>query len=235
MSFNKTLSNIFKLVPRTKISLINGYIKENTDSNSNVPKEIVQLCAVSVFPLAGFATDYLGSDMVLYVQPENVFCQCYRVCAQSAFGKIKVSECGRYRCTFNVTNLSGRFLFTRRVPWPCMIGIVEDDENILMNAQNTAFNAQGGTVYGYDFARKMITIENQNKYGVGEKYGPQNVLTEYSSIYIDLDLDKNAISFGGNDIDFGIAFKNIPKKVYRFAISVGYGVVVQMSDFECWF
>ena len=41
MSFSRALSNIFKLVPHAKISLINGYIRENTDSNFDVPKEIV--------------------------------------------------------------------------------------------------------------------------------------------------------------------------------------------------
>ena len=76
MSFSKALSNIFKLVPHTKISLINGYIRENTDSNVDVPKEIVQLCTVSAFPVAGFAKDYLGYGLTIYWnEEENTFCE----------------------------------------------------------------------------------------------------------------------------------------------------------------
>ena len=237
MSFSRALSNIFKLVPHTKISLINGYIRENTESNFDVPKEIVHLCALSAFPVAGFAKDHLGCGLAIYWNHvENTFCEAMqtdRLFVDSAFGKIKATECGRYRWTIRIIYKANGALND----FDCMFGIIEDDKNILWKVANTFFTAERGSVYAYDIAAKMIRANtNQKKYVITEQYGDQNIVIEKGlNVNINLDLDQNTLGFGVNDNDFGIAFKNIPKKVYRIAISIPWGMAVQITDAKYYF
>ena len=226
MSFSRALSNVFKLVPHTKISLINGYIRENTDSNVDVPKEIVQLCTVSAFPVAGFAKDYLGYGLTIYWnEGENTFCEAGGAewfFVNSAFGKIKATECGTYRWTIRIMYKSNRELYAG----DCMFGIIEDDKDILRKVEDNCFTATHGSVYAYDIAAKMIRTNT-----ITEQYGDQNIVIEKGlNVNINLDLDQNTLGFGVNDNDFGIAFKNIPKKVYRIAISIPQNMTVQITD-----
>ena len=227
MSFSKALSNIFKLVPHTKISLINGYIRENTDSNVDVPKEIAQLCTVSAFPVAGFAEEPSGYGLDIEWNPENTFCIAYisePECdyVNSAFGKIKATEYGLYRWTIRIQYNENGELHAG----DCMFGIIEDDENIMRKVKDDCFTATHGSVYAYDIAAKMIRTNT-----ITEQYGDQNIVIEKGlNVNINLDLDQNTLGFGVNDNDFGIAFKNIPKKVYRIAISIPQNMTVQITD-----
>ena len=222
MSFSRALSNIFKLVPHTKISLINGYIRENTDSNVDVPKEIVQLCTVSAFPVAGFAKDYLGYGLTIYWnEEENTFCEAGGAdwfFVHSAFGKIKATECGTYRWTIRII-----YNKLKLYDFNCMFGIIEDDKNILLKAKDTWFTAAHGT--------KTIRTNT-----ITEQYGDQNIVIEQGlNVNINLDLDQNTLGFGVNDNNFGIAFKNIPKKVYRIAISIPLWMTLQITDAKYYF
>ena len=103
--------------------------------------------------------------------------------------------------------------FISDVQW-CCIGIIEDTQEILKTYQND-------NDYHYRNGGFILSV-NGHFYGNTNRAYCAPFSKQGTIITIKLNMDERTLSYMVNDKDLGIAMRDIPKKAYRFALTMYY-------------
>ena len=185
--------------------LVAGYIKMVTkEYKLLIPNDIIRICFVHwlIKVCDSWDTHYIADTIEIDGQIVKVKEKGFA----SVYGSHSICK-GTYSWTLRFNTMINSMV----------IGIIEDNEEILKKVLNENCNESAFASYG----RWIINKSDQfyDGYGAKGKNYHEFVYKKDSIIIVTLDMDNHSLSFAINGEDYGVATSKLDKDKYRFIIN----------------